>query len=60
MSRNVKNIGKFAIAVAALALFGYCISKAETDEFNLWHIAGIIVSVDVGIWYLWHVFKDKL
>ena len=59
MSRNVKNILKFIIAVLALTLFAYCICAAETEDFSLWHIAGIILSVDVGIWYCWHVFNDK-
>lgn len=59
MNRNLKNIFKFTIAVLALALFAYCICAAETEDFSLWHIAGIIVSIDVGIWYCWHVFNDK-
>jgi hypothetical protein len=56
MSRNVKNILKFLIAVLALGLFAYCVTR---EEVNLWHIAGIIVSIDVGIWYAWQVFKNK-
>ena len=59
MSRNVKNIIKFIIAVLALALFAYCICAAETEDFSLWHIAGIIVSIDVGIWYAWQVFNGN-
>ena len=59
MSRNTKNIIKFIIAVLALALFAYCICASETEDFSLWHIAGIIVSIDVGIWYAWQVFKNK-
>jgi hypothetical protein len=56
MSRNKKNILKFLIAVLALGLFAYCVTR---EEVNLWHIAGIIVSIDVGIWYAWQVFKNK-
>jgi hypothetical protein len=56
MSRNEKNLLKFLVAVAALGLLAYCVTR---EDLNLWHIAGIILSIDVGIWYCWHVFNDK-
>lgn len=59
MSKNLKNIFKFVIALLALILFAYCVSKTDTDDFSLWHIAGMVVSIDVGIWYCWHVFNNK-
>lgn len=59
MNRNLKNVFKFIIAVLALALFAYCICAIETEDFSLWHISGMIVSIDVGIWYCWHVLNDK-
>ena len=58
MSRNKKNIVKFLIAVIALGLFTYCVVQAELDKFNGYHIAFMILSIVVFIWYGWHVFND--
>lgn len=59
MDRNLKNIFKFTIAVLALTLFTYCICAVETEDFSLWHIAGMIAAIDIGIWYTWQVYKSN-
>lgn len=56
MSRNKKNILKFSVATLAIAAFTYCISR---EPKNGYHIAGIIVSIIVFLWYCWHVFTDE-
>lgn len=56
MSRNKKNLLKFLVAVAALGLLAYCVTR---EDITLWHIVGIILSVDVEIWFAWHVFNDQ-
>lgn len=56
MSRNKKNILKFSVATLATAAFTYCISR---EPMNGYHIAGIIVSIIVFLWFCWHVFTDE-
>ena len=56
MERNTKNSFKFLIAVLALVLFSHCISR---EDMNVWHVIGIVVSILVGLWYLWEVFNSK-
>lgn len=56
MTRNQKNLLKFALAT--LATFGalYCVS---VDHFTKYHAIGLIVCVAVFLGYCYHVFNDN-
>lgn len=56
MEKDIKKSSKCLIAMLALVLFSHCISR---EDLNVWHIIGIAVSLFVGLWYLWEVFKSK-
>lgn len=59
MSKNKKNILKWIIAVAGLALFGYSMVQIERDNFGLSAIIALIVSAVIAFWYVRHVFTDE-
>jgi len=56
MTRNQKNVLKFAIATIAAVVALDCVSQ---EHMTTYHIIGLVVSIIVFLWYCYHVFTDN-
>ena len=56
MSRNTKNVLKFAAAAAATFGALYCVAQTPMKVGHWIGVAGCLV---VFGWFMWHVYNDK-